>query len=53
MLESIDHGVGMLMKRLRELGLHQNTIFIFTSDNGGETNVTSNAPFRGGKSELL
>ena len=52
MLESIDHGVGMLMKRLRELGLHQNTIFIFTSDNGGETNVTSNAPFRGGKSEL-
>ena len=52
MLESIDHGVGMLMKRLRELGLHQNTIFIFTSENRGETNVTSNAPFRGGKSEL-
>lgn len=25
---------------------------IFTSDNGGETNVTSNAPLRGGKSQL-
>ncbi|MFP6765006.1 MAG: sulfatase/phosphatase domain-containing protein, partial [Planctomycetaceae bacterium] len=29
-----------------------NTIFIFTSDNGGETNVTSNKPLRGGKSQL-
>ena len=25
---------------------------VFTSDNGGESNVTSNAPLRGGKSEL-
>ncbi|MBP51615.1 MAG: hypothetical protein CMI27_00550 [Opitutae bacterium] len=52
MLESIDDGVGLLMKKLDSLGLSENTIFIFSSDNGGETNVTSNDPLRGGKSQL-
>ena len=52
MLESIDDGVGLLMKKLDSLGITENTIFIFSSDNGGETNVTSNAPLRGGKSQL-
>lgn len=52
MLESIDDGVGMMRAKLNELGLADNTILIFTSDNGGETNITSNAPLRGGKSEL-
>ena len=52
MLESIDDGVGMLVKKLEELGLAEDTIFIFSSDNGGERKVTSNAPLRGGKSEL-
>ena len=52
MLESIDHGIGMINTKLDDLGLSENTIFIFTSDNGGESNVTTNAPLRGGKSEL-
>tara|TARA_R110002072_G_scaffold303140_1_gene495607 strand:- start:97597 stop:100281 length:2685 start_codon:yes stop_codon:yes gene_type:complete len=52
MLESIDQGTGLLTRKLEELGLADNTIFIFSSDNGGETNVTSNAPLRGGKSQL-
>ncbi|MBC8290905.1 MAG: sulfatase, partial [Planctomycetes bacterium] len=52
MLESIDDGVGLIREKLQELGLAENTIVIFTSDNGGETNVTSNAPLRGGKSQL-
>ena len=52
MLESIDDGIGLLAKKLDELGLAENTIFIFSSDNGGELNVTSNAPLRGGKSQL-
>ncbi|MBM84319.1 MAG: hypothetical protein CMJ78_27500, partial [Planctomycetaceae bacterium] len=52
MLESIDDGVGSIRAKLKELGLLENTIFIFTSDNGGETNVTSNAPLKGGKSQL-
>lgn len=52
MLESIDDGIGMIARKLEQLHIEENTIFIFTSDNGGEMNVTSNAPLRGGKSEL-
>ncbi|MBD0351621.1 MAG: sulfatase-like hydrolase/transferase, partial [Flavisolibacter sp.] len=52
-LEVIDEGVGMIVKKLKELGLTENTILIFTSDNGGESDwekaVTTNAPLRGGK----
>ncbi len=51
-LESIDEGVGMIMNKLDELGLAENTLLIFTSDNGGEDRVTSNAPLRAGKSTL-
>ena len=52
MLESIDEGVGLILRKLKELGLDENTIIIFSSDNGGETKVTSNAPLSGGKSQL-
>lgn len=51
-LETIDEGVGMIMEKLEQLGLAENTIVIFTSDNGGESRVTSNAPLREGKSTL-
>jgi arylsulfatase A-like enzyme len=52
MLESIDQGVGMIAGALRRRGLAENTVVLFTSDNGGESRVTSNAPLRGGKSQL-
>ncbi len=51
-LEVMDKGVGMISDKLEELGLADDTILLFTSDNGGETKVTTNAPLRGGKSEL-
>lgn len=51
-LESIDEGVGMIMEKLEQLNLAENTIVIFTSDNGGESRVTNNAPLREGKSTL-
>ncbi len=51
-LESVDQGVGMIRDKLRELGLSQDTIIVFTGDNGGEDRVTSNAPLRAGKSTL-
>ncbi|MBN2271463.1 MAG: sulfatase-like hydrolase/transferase [Sedimentisphaerales bacterium] len=51
-IETIDEGVGMIMAKLDELGLAGNTVLIFTSDNGGEDRVTSNAPLRAGKSTL-
>ena len=52
MLESIDDGVGLILRKLDELELDENTLLVFSSDNGGETQVTSNAPLRGGKSSL-
>lgn len=51
-LELIDEGVGKIMAKLDELNLTENTLLIFTSDNGGEDRVTSNAPLRAGKSTL-
>jgi arylsulfatase len=33
-IEEIDHSVGELMKTLKENDLHENTIIVFTSDNG-------------------
>ena len=51
-LESIDDGVGQILRKLDELGLSENTIVLFTSDNGGESRVTVNGPLRAGKSTL-
>jgi arylsulfatase A-like enzyme len=36
MLEAVDHGVGQILRTLDRLGLTNNTIVIFTNDNGGE-----------------
>ena len=52
MIESIDEGVGLIVRKLSELGIAEDTVVMFTSDNGGEDRVTSNAPLRGGKSQL-
>jgi hypothetical protein len=64
MVRSLDEAVGRLVATLDELKLTENTIIIFTSDNGGwhnvareaannkayaEIPVTSNAPLRRGK----
>ena len=49
MLEHLDTHVGRLLARLDALGLAENTVVIFTSDNGGLQSVTNNAPLRAGK----
>jgi arylsulfatase A-like enzyme len=53
MVESLDDSVGRVLNKLKELGLENNTIVIFTSDNGGlstaEGTPTSNLPLRAGK----
>lgn len=49
MIASLDESVGKVRAQLDELNLSKNTIVIFTSDNGGLANVTSNLPFRAGK----
>lgn len=51
MVESVDRSVGNIMKALDSLGLSDNTILVFTSDNGGLVpKSTSNYPLMGGKS---
>lgn len=54
MVHSVDDSVGRIMKRLEELKLADNTVVIFTSDNGGvihagNPRATSNLPLRAGK----
>ncbi len=56
MVQSLDESVGRIMKELDELGIANNTIVIFFSDNGGlsttEGMPTSNVPLRAGKGWL-
>ena len=49
MIESIDDSVGRVMKTLENLKLADNTIIIFTSDNGGFWKATNQAPLRANK----
>jgi arylsulfatase A-like enzyme len=49
MIESVDRGVGRLMETLDELGQRDNTIVVFTSDNGGYGPATSMDPLYGYK----
>jgi arylsulfatase B len=43
MIENIDENIGKLRKRLDELGLADNTIFIFLTDNGTATGIYDKA----------
>ncbi len=59
MVESMDDAVGRVLKKLDELKLAENTLVIFTSDNGGlatteggPTGATFNGPLREGKGFL-
>ncbi|MBT3383467.1 MAG: sulfatase [Prolixibacteraceae bacterium] len=52
MVYHMDENVGRVMDCLKELNLEENTILIFTSDNGGKGSVTSNLPLKGMKHNL-
>ncbi len=49
MIESVDESVARVNQTLEELGLSENTIIIFFSDNGGHGTFTCQKPLRGGK----
>lgn len=49
MIYSLDLAVGRIVATLEKEELLENTLLIFTSDNGGHSPVTSNAPLRAGK----
>ena len=56
MVEAMDQAVGKVLARLDKLGLADNTVVFFMSDNGGlstsEGHPTSNLPLRAGKGWL-
>ena len=59
MIESLDDGIGSVLAKLDELKLADNTIVVFTSDNGGLATLenmpappTINSPLREGKGHL-
>ncbi|MEM1296440.1 MAG: sulfatase [Verrucomicrobiota bacterium] len=52
MVQHLDASVGRLLDKLDELGLTENTLVLFLSDNGGLTRVWRNDPLRGGKGQL-
>ena len=52
-MESMDSAVGQVLEALKTAGVSDNTVVIFTGDNGGVSSgdgfATSSLPFRGGK----
>ena len=56
MIRALDRSVGRVLETLRELGLEDNTLVIFTSDNGGAGYIglpDVNHPYRGWKISLF
>jgi arylsulfatase A-like enzyme len=53
LIEHMDHGIGQVMATIGKLGISEKTLVVFTSDNGGQSNVAArNLPLRGGKQEM-
>ena len=50
LIEHMDHGIGKVLDALEKTAQAENTLVIFTSDNGGQTSVgANNGPLRAGK----
>lgn len=58
MLSAMDDAIGLVTQKLEAIGQLDNTLVVFTSDNGGPTtrnavNGSRNTPFRGSKCETF
>jgi arylsulfatase A-like enzyme len=52
-IEHLDFNIGKVIKALKKTGLDENTLVIFTSDNGGALRYAqSNGKLRGGKQDM-
>ena len=49
MIHSLDENIGRVLNQIEKLGLSENTLIIFTSDNGGITAISNQYPLRAGK----
>ena len=58
-LENLDENIGRVLEALKDSGQYDNTIIVFTGDNGGRVSIwnqkhpTSNQPLRAGKTFLF
>ena len=55
MVSSMDDGVGLILDKLEEKNISENTIVVFFSDNGGVEwyNFSDNGPLRGIKGDFF
>ncbi|MBX2817133.1 MAG: sulfatase-like hydrolase/transferase [Saprospiraceae bacterium] len=52
-IEHLDHGIGKVIETLKSTGQYENTLIIFTSDNGGLLrDEANNGPLRDGKQSV-
>lgn len=53
LIEHLDNGIGQVIAALKETGQYDNTLIVFTSDNGGLlVNEANNGPWRDGKQSV-
>jgi len=53
LIEHLDDGIGKVITALKDAGVSDNTLVIFTSDNGGQLRVgANNGPLRAGKQDM-
>jgi arylsulfatase A-like enzyme len=53
LIEHLDAGIGKVLAALKETGLSDNTLVVFTSDNGGQLSTgATNGPLRAGKGDM-
>ncbi len=53
MVHSMDEGVGRILDAIDEAGIAEDTLVLFSSDNGGVGGVGENAPLRGAKQSVF
>lgn len=52
-IEHLDHGIGTVIDALKKNGVYENTVIVFTSDNGGLLrDEANNGPLRDGKQSV-
>lgn len=49
MVENLDRNIGLLLRKMRNRSQLENTLIVFTSDNGGLYGITQQKPLRAGK----
>jgi len=51
-ITAMDSGIGSVFDALKKYGLYENSVFIFSTDNGGAVKGSSNLPLKGKKEQL-